>query len=516
MMTSADPNTVAASKVVVFRSKLHAALAPAELNRVGFTDRTIAIWIKYGWLEKTGDGSLEPSKLGAELIAAIMNHRRRPRSPAAHPKRRVRWEGLPPRRTRRHVRVRDTTYRNLPLPNEWLPVLAPLVQVDVAPATVAAPGVDPGVDLGGMLTARMIDVLRRRATGTSLAQLAAMYGVTAERVRQIEYAAIYRLTVGAPAAVDLVAASLTPRPGSFVRVVTTRGIDPAWAWAGFLAITRRGDCRPLRLVRHEDLAWVIVDSVREYEIGRALRCVERDDAYCPVGELAAALGCAPEDLVALPWLFPRLVAQTAGGALELISQARTGSLFVGVARRLAAAGYRRFHFSQLGAALGHVHGEPGRFSEGYMMQVLASIEPPAFTRAGRQGIWSLTEDGDGHYDTQSAVAALMNEADTPLHYRDVCAALRRDVAPGNLKQIMERRPTLYRHLGDGVFAVRGRVYLLDGPLGTWLALQLAERLEGRGFSPRELLSRAERAGFPRAKARGMLGLLLDHRTGARE
>ena len=342
----------------------------------------------------------------------------------------------------RHRPVSDRGYKEYPLPDSWAPLLAGLQPARTSSSLPMAPELSATLDnLLELLTERERTVLHCRwVKGETLERTGErLGGITRERVRQIEARAILRfrenhgLLSKLLSWVDARALCVALLRDSRATVWPDLSAEELWCFM----------VRVLAAVTHmkyetrqiQDGTWVLrADSCCT---ARLRLLFETEPRFRTVSDVAGQLGVSARDLEMARGFEPELLHHQ-GGLLGW-SRWSNADCLVALAWYLADASIRTWHFSQMAQALAIVW--PERFEQVSGRDVLGILSRPAFDdcqNAGRNGVWQLTAQGDGHRNNRDAVIALLAEAGRPLATAEIMAGLKRVARPATIQALLLR------------------------------------------------------------------------------
>lgn len=122
--------------------------------------------------------------------------------------------------------------------------------------------------------------------------------------------------------------------------------------------------------------------------------------------------------------------------------------------------YYYWHFSEMREALKYLF--PARFENTSVRLVNSRLSdsPDKFQYAGSKGIWQLTDLGDGYYNNKDAIISiLLRMSNEPLNYKEIIKELRgmgRRVNEGSIYALLERDDS-FVSVGQGKFCLKENV-----------------------------------------------------------
>jgi hypothetical protein len=351
-------------------------------------------------------------------------------------------------------------YADLPLPREWLSTLDRLRPVrasfkyplTLCPARLVDLALDP-------LDERSRTVLMLRfAHAHTLARIGDDYGLTRERVRQLEVAALKKVAKHAQTFFAQSKEWLQnfARSGFFVVTLTQNRsrlapeLTPQELWKcafGIYVAVRKAAIETEELSRGGWVIWlkrrVKRTSLHPY--------INKEGRFIPVEEAAKHLGAEVYDLIHASPFFDGIFL-TRSGSLGFRKWSLP-SFMEAIAKELAKDGFREWHFSEMGKALEYIC--PERFSNIKSRNVAAALARPdasAFEYAGKKGQWRLKELGDGYMSNRDAVIAVLREGGAVLHYNTIVQRLKRSVRPESIYALLAR-DSAFKNYGDGFYGL---------------------------------------------------------------
>lgn len=398
-------------------------------------------------------------------------------------------------------------YADLPLPEEWQGIVEGL-----RPASLRRPQRELSA-LGHLVDAclHVVDDERNRAliwgrfgAGQTLQEAGDAHGITRERVRQVvnRSSRLFLRNARVRQIADAVFAGLG-REGPILLSVRGAfsaeqpGASPEQLWDFMLNIWREVQKRQVQSVPLGDDLYLFSPQPLPSEREVARRMAERGSFLYPA-QLAALLEVAPNEVEAVACGLPRLVRTQSG--LYGLRGWTLPQLLKAVAEQLARAGFTEWHFSQIGKAAAFFDTDLEHTPSRNFAAVLSRSEVNSFEHAGRDGCWRLASLGDGHGSNLEAIRAVLEEADTPLHWTDIQERLSRQVHDGTVVALLTREPD-FVNLGRSVFGLRDRAYdtmetqteeafmrdLFRQMSRDWVPAMLAEDLAaGRGLDVQQL------------------------------
>lgn len=286
-------------------------------------------------------------------------------------------------------------YRDLPLPDDWLPFLAELQLHDFPGPVPRGPEIVPMVDeLLALLTSRERTLLdwrwvRGETLGSTGEQLD---GITRERVRQLEGRIVERFR-GKPEVFVRLERWIA---GRALCVAALRGsrstlspeATPAELWQLAVAALRAVTGRPYVTLELEHGGWVLYLDAGQSAILQRLFQTGGPARWLRAREVADALGCSLEDLKLGHGFDSRLTCTVS--SLVGWSRWNNAECLEALAGYLAERGVSEWHFSQMAKAMAAVW--PGRFGAITGRDVLGIVSRPGadqFRNVGRSGVWCL-------------------------------------------------------------------------------------------------------------------------------
>lgn len=352
------------------------------------------------------------------------------------------------------------TYTDLPLPDEWLPVLRWLrpCNVQLNRSKVPSPAELLDIALEPLEERDQYIVFSRFGLGKTLDQVGNQFDLTRERVRQIETRALKKIRSTAPAFFDglnaflnqiersgFIVADLDDRRSKFFTEAT-----PEELWLCCFEIYVKVTSKPVATARLKTGGWITyrpklvrAKSLKSY--------LEEKCRFITLEEAAKLLDIEAYDL-AHGWSFFEGVYLTANGSLGWSSWPVL-AFIEAIAWELALEGITEWHYSQMAKALKFVY--PKRFSDIINRNVAATLSRPdatMFQYAGQRGRWQLKELGDGHKSNKEAIVAVLKESGTILHYETIHKRLKRSVRLYTVCALLERDLD-FEGYGDGFYGL---------------------------------------------------------------
>ncbi len=352
-------------------------------------------------------------------------------------------------------------YTDLPLPNEWLPILDKLRPLNVQLNCSETPDVGALIDaFFGYLDKREQEVLLYRyGRGETLQKVGDKYDLTRERVRQIEKKSFRKLKA--------VARELSISFGDYLELAKSSGLVvskvpdcssavapdflPDELWFCAFKILKETRYKQFETKQLPSGRWITLDAKKKLR-PKALKSFLLDKRqFVSLEEVAAFLEIEPYDLIHAYTYFDGVFI-TREGKVGM-NKWRMPESMEAIAWELAYAGFTEWHFSEMAKALDHVF--PDRFSNTLgrnVAAVLSRSNETSFQSIGQKGMWQLSEIGDGFANNKAAVIAVMKRSNKLLHYTEITNSLDRSVRQETIYALLSRDNT-FKGYGDGIYGL---------------------------------------------------------------
>ncbi|WP_425145758.1 sigma factor-like helix-turn-helix DNA-binding protein [Deinococcus sp.] len=400
--------------------------------------------------------------------------------------------------------VKPGVYLDLPLPEAWEALLSPLRAAPFRGLPRALPSLGALVDacLEPLSEAQRQMVWGRLGAGLTLQEVGDLSGLTRERVRQVvnrqlrqmwQQVGVSQVLRGVRDGLGRAGAISADVSGASSQLLPLATPDELWRF--MVEVWQASGTPDLATTQLAAGHWLFApDGLLE---GRDVRRVmSADPGFLTLGELAARLELPDTEVAALWPAVPHLRR----GENGLFSSAcwTLPDWIRAIAGYLAQHGVQDWHFSEMGRALSFV--APDLYPQLLPRNIAAVVSranAEHFEYAGRKGSWRLRSLGDGHANNCSAIVAILEASDLPLHTRDIQERLERTVAQQTIYALLEREQR-FAALSNGVFALRDRLYPEIYPEEDWLLEFFAgQRIEA--LSADETHRAAEQAGLQAAR-----------------